>query len=230
MQAPTKAWLAMDYPWTIHRVTPSPQAARFNGSGEVGYFPLCGAHWDVDGAIEQELVLPGPFDRASGERAADVIAQMEAVARPTAVFAANDETALGVLSGLARLGVGVPRQISVCGFGDLPVARIVIPALTTVRIALRELEKAGARTLLALLRHEEVAQLQVLPTAIVERVWGGPAQCRWRPRKARATGRRASHGLLRHPWCITPRQCLGDLRSRICGEGTFRRRATHGNG
>jgi LacI family transcriptional regulator len=94
--------------------------------------------------------------------------------RPTAIFASNDETALGVLSGLARLGVGVPRDISVCGFGDLPVAQIVAPALTTVRIELRALGRAGAQTLLAQLRHEEVAHLQVLPTTNVERASTAP--------------------------------------------------------
>jgi LacI family transcriptional regulator len=124
--------------------------------------------------VEHDLVLPGNFDRASGEVAAEGVARREAEARPTAIFAANDETAIGVLSGLARLGVAVPGDISVGGFGDLPVAQIVAPSLTTVRIELRALGRAGARALLAQLRHEDVAQMQVLPTTIVERASTAP--------------------------------------------------------
>jgi LacI family transcriptional regulator len=124
--------------------------------------------------VELDLVLPGNFDQTSGERAAEHVARMEGGTRPTAIFAANDETAIGVLSGLARLGVAVPGDISVCGFGDLPVAQIVAPSLTTVRIELRALGRAGARALLAQLSHEEVAPVQVLPTTIVERASTAP--------------------------------------------------------
>jgi LacI family transcriptional regulator len=124
--------------------------------------------------VEQDLMLSGSFDRASGERAAEAVARREAEMRPTAIFAANDETAIGVLSGLVRLGVSVPGDISVCGFGDLPAAQIVAPTLTTVRIDLRALGRTGTRALLAQLRHEEVTQLQVLPTSIVERASTAP--------------------------------------------------------
>jgi LacI family transcriptional regulator len=119
--------------------------------------------------IEPELLLSGNFDHAGGEQAAKSIAQMPPTSRPTAVFAANDQTAFGALVGLGRLGLRVPADVSVCGFGDLPMAQMVVPPLTTVRIALRELGRAGAGKLIALLRHEQVAALDVLPTTIVER-------------------------------------------------------------
>ncbi len=88
---------------------------------------------------------------------------------PTAIFAANDETAFGVLQGLARQGLRVPGEISVCGFGDLPVAQLLTPALTNVHIPLRQLGRAGTRRLLALLNDQEVPALEVLPTTVVER-------------------------------------------------------------
>jgi LacI family transcriptional regulator len=125
--------------------------------------------------IEPELLLAGNFDLAGGELAARCIAQMPPSSRPTAVFAANDETAFGVLIGCDRLGLRVPADLSVCGFGDLPMAQIVVPPLTTVRIALRELGRAGARKLIALLHHADVAPLEVLPTTIVERESTAPA-------------------------------------------------------
>jgi len=119
--------------------------------------------------IDPTLLLPGNFDRPSGEQAVRYLAQMAVEQRPTAIFAANDETAFGVLSGLKQLGWHVPKDISVCGFGDAPMARVVVPALTTVHISLRELGRAGAGNLLAQLHHKQVPSLEVLPTTIIER-------------------------------------------------------------
>ena len=120
-------------------------------------------------AIDPQLILAGNFDQASGERAAQSIARIAPDARPTAIFAANDETAFGVMLGLQQLGVRVPDDMSVCGFGDLPMARIVTPALTTIHIPLRQLGKLGASRLLAALRHEEIPQAETLPVTLIER-------------------------------------------------------------
>jgi LacI family transcriptional regulator len=119
--------------------------------------------------IDPTLLLPGNFDRASGEQAVSSLTHMEPEQRPTAIFAANDETAIGVLSGLRQHGWQVPTEMSVCGFGDTPMAQVVVPTLTTVHMSLRELGRAGARKLLAQLRREQVPFLEVLPTAVVER-------------------------------------------------------------
>ncbi|MBE3557629.1 MAG: LacI family DNA-binding transcriptional regulator [Ktedonobacteraceae bacterium] len=120
-------------------------------------------------AIDPQLILPGNFDQASGERAAQSIIQMPPSQRPTAVFAANDETAFGVILGLRRGGVHVPDNLSVCGFGDLPMAQIVAPPLTTVHIPLRRLGRSGALALLAMLDQRDYPMLEILPVTIVER-------------------------------------------------------------
>ena len=52
----------------------------------------------------------------------------------TALMAFNDQMALGVIAGLARLGVSVPGDISVIGFDDVPMAAMVAPPLTTIRL------------------------------------------------------------------------------------------------
>ena len=52
---------------------------------------------------------------------------------PTAIFASNDDMALGVLSVAGRRGVHTPEQLSVAGFDDTPSARVVWPQLTTIR-------------------------------------------------------------------------------------------------
>jgi DNA-binding LacI/PurR family transcriptional regulator len=63
-----------------------------------------------------------------------------------AVFAANDMMAIGVLMGLRRAGVAVPDRVAVAGFDDIPLARLISPTLTTLRIDIAELgERAIAR-------------------------------------------------------------------------------------
>ncbi len=77
------------------------------------------------------LEAPGDFSFRSGvEAGARLLALPDP---PTAVFASNDDMALGVLSVAARLGVQTPAQLSVAGFDDTPSARVVWPQLTTIR-------------------------------------------------------------------------------------------------
>jgi LacI family transcriptional regulator len=91
-------------------------------------------------------VLTGDFGEASGHVAGGVIAA--AGERPDAVFAANDMMALGCLFAFNQAGIKVPEQIALVGFDDIPLARYVHPALTTMRVNIAEL---GARALRALL-------------------------------------------------------------------------------
>jgi len=81
-----------------------------------------------------------------GERGADVSSAHRVPSgrdvrspRPTAIFAANDSMAVGVLSALADRGVAVPAEMSVVGFDDIPIARYVAPPLTTIRVDIAEL-------------------------------------------------------------------------------------------
>ena len=92
-------------------------------------------------------VVPGNFDEASGYAAGEAFAAGE---RPDAVFAANDMTALGCLFALRKAGLRVPEDIAVAGFDDVPMARYVNPALTTMRVDIASL---GARALHLLLQH-----------------------------------------------------------------------------
>ncbi len=71
-------------------------------------------------------------------------------ARPTAVFAGNDEMAVGVYQAARRAGFRVPEDLSIVGFDDTPMASRIWPPLTTVRLPIREMGKAAA----ALLIHE----------------------------------------------------------------------------
>jgi DNA-binding LacI/PurR family transcriptional regulator len=80
--------------------------------------------------LSAERLYQGDWGSSSGHAAG---CKIVADGVPTAVFAANDQMALGVLSALAESGLGVPGDVSVAGFDDVPDAAYFTPALTTVR-------------------------------------------------------------------------------------------------
>src|SRR5262249_50204795 len=93
--------------------------------------------------------------------------------RPTAVFAASDTQAIGVLEAARALGVSVPGELSVIGFDDIEVAAYV--GLTTVPQPLVEGGRRGARILLDVLAGRPVAPLrELLPLELVVRSTTGP--------------------------------------------------------
>lgn len=82
--------------------------------------------------IEPELVVASTFSIESGEEAARNLMQL--VNPPTAIFAINDNTAIGSMSAIIQSGRSVPNDISLVGYNDIPiVSRLPVP-LTTVRV------------------------------------------------------------------------------------------------
>lgn len=81
--------------------------------------------------LKPEWLLPGDYTIGAGIAAADRLAHGNE--RPTAVFTANDEMAIGFISRMREHGVECPRDISVIGFDDIAVARHFSPPLTTMR-------------------------------------------------------------------------------------------------
>lgn len=95
-------------------------------------------------------VVPGDFSEAGGYGAAQ---QLLALAKPpTAIFCANDASAVGALAALAELGLRVPEEVAVAGFDDVPMAHYVRPPLTTVRVAIDELGARAVRLALEAIR------------------------------------------------------------------------------
>jgi len=93
-----------------------------------------------------ELMAEGDWSSRSGYESSRVMLRES---RPTAVFAANDQMALGLLRALHEAGLRVPEDVSVVGFDDLPESGYFAPPLTTVRQDFREL---GQRTMALVLR------------------------------------------------------------------------------
>jgi len=89
---------------------------------------------------------------------------------PTAVFAASDATALGVMEAARRRGLRVPDDLSIVGFDDTVMASLATPALTTVRQPLEDMGRVAVRTLLRLIAGETLDSHHVeLATNLVVR-------------------------------------------------------------
>ena len=95
------------------------------------------------------LVTSGDFTLESGEAAAAPYLSRPTL--PDAIFACNDEMAMGLIRGLSAAGVVVPRDVSVAGFDDIEFAEAYNPPLTTVRQARREIGEQAAGLLLKLI-------------------------------------------------------------------------------
>jgi LacI family transcriptional regulator len=115
-------------------------------------------------AFEPALVHPGLYDFASGSQAAEALLALDHP--PTAIFASSDDMAAGVLAVAHRLGVSIPRQLSVAGFDDTDLASVVWPPLTTIRQPVRDMGYAAADLLLAA---ESAAEQRALPCELIIR-------------------------------------------------------------
>ncbi len=98
-----------------------------------------------EAGAEVPPVSPGDWSAEAGYRAGQLLARMPEV---TAVFAANDHQALGILRAMAERGRSVPGEVSIVGFDDVPEAAFFTPPLTTVR---PDFDAVAARTLELLL-------------------------------------------------------------------------------
>jgi len=118
-----------------------------------------------------ELVLDGKFTELGGYRA--LRAALGEGLEFSAVAAASDEMALGAILALQDAGLRVPYDVSVTGFDGLPVFDFLEPKLTSVRQPIRELGRAAAERVLALLGGEVLENL-TLPTELLVRSSSGP--------------------------------------------------------
>lgn len=107
-------------------------------------------------SVSEDLIVQGDFSFESGASAARQLLGGSKAARPTAIFASNDDMAAAVISVAGQMGVNVPEELSVCGFDDTPLARVVWPALTTVRQPIYKMGLQAAKELVR--RSDEQAE------------------------------------------------------------------------
>jgi DNA-binding LacI/PurR family transcriptional regulator len=128
--------------------------------------------------FDASLVKPSPWTAEAGLEVMDELLRRRP--RPTAVFAANDVIALGVMKSIANAGLNVPRDMSVVGYGNLPFSPYLTPALTTVEEHLEEIGRRSVDVLLGLIdpsrpRAGRAGNQMLVPAELVIRESTGPA-------------------------------------------------------
>ncbi len=133
-------------------------------------------------AFDPALCLPGDFTVECGAAAGAAIVSM--ADPPTAVFAANDQTAIGALHMFKSRGWRVPEDISVVGFDDGRLAAIATPPLSTVHVPTHQIGFRAIEQLMLLLNNQPIERDVVLEAEVVIRRSAGlPRRC---PPPARA--------------------------------------------
>ena len=109
----------------------------------------------------------------SGVRAAKDLLSLDP--RPTAIFAANDDMAAGVIYEAQERGLRIPDDLSIAGFDDTLLASRIWPGLTTVRQPTREMGQTAARILIDRVMGRTLEGAAPIPTELVVRKSTGPA-------------------------------------------------------
>jgi LacI family transcriptional regulator len=98
-------------------------------------------------AVDPAWVVASTFGIESGAEAAAALMGLDP--RPTAVFAVNDNTAIGALSTFDRLGLSVPQDVSLVGYNDIPIVSRLSTPLTSVRVPFDQIATAALDLLVA---------------------------------------------------------------------------------
>ncbi len=112
-------------------------------------------------------VLEAPYAPDAGQAAARTLLSQESW--PTALICGNDVLAAGAMLAISEEGLCIPEEISVVGFDDIELARLLHPPLTTVHVPHRRMGQAAAQLLLRLRDPTATAQSVVFTTELVER-------------------------------------------------------------
>jgi LacI family transcriptional regulator len=95
----------------------------------------------------RDMITRGAYTFESGRECGRALLEMSTP--PTAIFASNDEMAVGVINAAQELGLKVPGDVSVAGFDDSVLATRIMPSLTTIRRPVREMARLATTKLIA---------------------------------------------------------------------------------
>ncbi len=125
-------------------------------------------------SYSEELVIDGDNSIGSGEAAAEALLTLRD--RPTAVFAANDDMAAGVIRVAYRYDIHIPGELSVAGYDDTSLAQQIFPALTTIRQPLSIMAERAVHSIVDILKTGSTEEdMLIVPASIVVRESTGPA-------------------------------------------------------
>lgn len=121
--------------------------------------------------VREELVRTAAFLPETGQKAVrELLALPE---KPTAVFAASDVVAIGVMSAVQSAGLAIPADIAVVGFDDIFLAAHTQPPLTTVRVPAYGLGWTAAEVLISLIEGEEASSVMLETELVIRDSCGG---------------------------------------------------------
>src|SRR6202012_979965 len=112
-------------------------------------------------------IVEGDHTLAGGIRAMEKLLALKKL--PTAVMCSNDMTAIGVLHKAHRAGLHVPRDLSVIGFDDVQMARVMIPPLTSIQMSRTELAHAAVTALRSHVEGSEPKREISISTSLIVR-------------------------------------------------------------
>ena len=131
---------------------------------ELGYrLALSTHHLEFD----ERLIATGGFEEAQGRAAVEGLLRQDI--QFDAIFAGDDDTAIGCLSALARAGLRVPQDVALVGFDDMTPARYLNPPLTTVRAPTEQVGREAVQQLVRRIRCGQAEPMVLLPTELVIR-------------------------------------------------------------
>ncbi|GAA5416373.1 catabolite control protein A [Paraliobacillus ryukyuensis] len=123
---------------------------------------------ETNQTIDPSYVIKGDYSYDAGKEATDKLLELEN--KPTAIFVASDEMALGVIHGIQDKGLRVPEDIEVFGFDNTRLATMVRPTLSTIVQPMYDIGAVAMRLLTKYMNKEEVQDANViLPHQIIER-------------------------------------------------------------
>ena len=117
--------------------------------------------------IDEGVIQQGDWGVDSGYQATQALLALKE--RPTAIFAANDIMAMGVIYAIQDAGLRIPEDIALVGYDDREFAAWVRPSLTTIRMPSYEMGQAAARLLLEQLSGEELEDATQIPGELIIR-------------------------------------------------------------
>jgi LacI family transcriptional regulator len=118
--------------------------------------------------LDPDLIQVGDFSRKTGFLCAQQLLSLPD--RPTAIFAANDESALGVIDAARHAGLAVPQDLSVIGFDNIPEVNAMAPSLTTVDQSIETMGCIATQMLIDLIRGQTLSDnLYKVPTHLIVR-------------------------------------------------------------
>jgi DNA-binding LacI/PurR family transcriptional regulator len=168
------ALLALQHLFDLgHREIAFMKGPQYSADSTDRWNAILGVARDLGIAVRPELTIQLEGDLSTPEVANPATKKFLAECkRPfTALFAFNDNSALGAISAFQETGLHVPNDVSVVGFDDIKMAPYINPSLTTVRQPLLKMGEIAARSLLSQIKNGEdyVAEILIEPELVVRK-------------------------------------------------------------